>query len=206
MKKILTFLFLCLITGNSFSQNMSGTWGGVFYTPRGNSTTSFFFFLEIQQKARTIWGVYNMTDSNNNKVPDCLISVSGSLSKKPNAIFDLYKEHVEGFDKKRMDYPICNYVNQLNLHYFVLNGIEYLVGKWYADGVKGPGIDGSIGLLVLQHFNANTTRNVDQYFPKLNKMIEKGKSDEPFNIIADDISAATPIEKQLINAILAMNK
>jgi hypothetical protein len=37
-------------------------------------------------------------------------------------------------------------------------------------------------------------------------MIEKGKSEEPSNIIADDLSAATPIEKQLIAAIQAMTK
>jgi len=206
MKKILAFLILSLISNTSFSQNISGTWGGVFYTPRGNSTKAFYFFLEIQQKERTVWGVYNMTDSNNNKIFDCLISVSGTLSKKPNAVFDLYKEHVEDFDKKRMDYPICNSVNQLNLHYFVIDGVEYITGKWFTEGVKGPGIDGSIGLLVLHHISTNTTRNVDQYFPKLNKMIEKGKSEEPFNIIADDLSAATPLEKQLLTAIQAMTK
>jgi hypothetical protein len=32
----------------------------------------------------------------------------------------------------------------------------------------------------------NLLRNVDEYFPKLNKLIEKGKTDEAKTVIADD--------------------
>jgi len=203
MKKSFLTLIMSFTIACAFSQDISGTWAGIFLTQQiKNIPKNYYFFLEIKQKGRTVWGVYNTTDSNNNKSISCLCSISGSLPKKTGAIVDLYKEHIEDFDKNTVTYALCDFVNRLNLHYFIQDSTEYITGQWYSEAGGGPLAGGAGGLLVAQHISIQTMRNVDQYFPKLNKMIEKGATDEQtIAIKGDDISAAIPAEKRLLDAI-----
>lgn len=204
MKRILLLIVSILFISVSFSQDISGTWGGLISIKpsRFNRLTkTYYFFLEIKQKGRTIWGVYNTSDSSNNKNITCLCSISGSLPKKPGATFDLYKENIEDYDKKNVGYEFCNLVSGLSLHYFLENTTEYLAGQWFhtSDVTLARGTSGSF---VLQHINSLTSRSVDDYFPKLDKMIEKGAVAGQMPLTkADDISTATPTEQRLINAM-----
>ncbi len=202
MKRLFLSCFLILIITDSYSQNITGTWSGLISTKQTNLTRNYYFTLEIKQDGRTIWGVYNTSDSSNNQSATCLCSVTGSLTKKPTARLDLYKEHVEYFDNSTASYLYCNFINRLNLHYFTENNNEYLTGQWFPDsGGTFPG-SATGGSFVLQHTSNRTKRHVDDYFPKLGKMIERGKSDENRPLIkADDISTATPAEKRMLNAI-----
>lgn len=204
MKRIVLSIAWILFINASFSQDISGTWGGLISIRESRFTRvtrNYYFFLEIKQKGRTIWGVYNMSDSSNNKNISCLCSISGEIPKKPGAVFDLYKEHIEEYDKKHVGYDFCNLVSGLSLHYFLENTTEYLAGQWHhtSDVTLARGAGGSF---VLQHINPLTSRSVDDYFPKLDKMIEKGVVDgEVLQFKADDISAATNSEQRLINAM-----
>ncbi len=201
MKRIPLSIVLILCITTSFSQNISGTWGGVFSTRQSNLTRNYYFFIEIKQKGRTVWGVYNTSDSSNNKNITCLCSISGSLSKKPGATLDLYKEHIEDYDKATTSYQICNFVNRLSLHFFTENNSDYLTGQWFPE-TGGALAGGAGGSFVVQRINNLTQRPVDDYFPKLNKMIEKGATDDQGPLIkADDISTATPAEKRMLDAI-----
>jgi hypothetical protein len=202
MKRIALSIVLILFITVSFSQNITGTWSGMISTKQTNLTRNYYFNLEIKQDGRTVWGVYNTSDSSNNKSVTCLCSVSGSLTKKPTARLDLYKEHVEYFDQAAASYLYCNFINRLNLHYFTEDNNEYLAGQWFPDsGGTFPG-SATGGSFVLQHISNRNKRQVDDYFPKLSKMLEKGKSDEKRPLIkADDISTATPAEKRMLNAI-----
>lgn len=202
MKHSFLTLMMSLSVVCTFSQDINGTWAGIFLTQVKKFPHNYYFFLEIKQKGRTVWGVYNTTDSANNKIVSCLCSVSGFLPKKNGAIIDLYKEHIEDFDKKTVSYALCNFVNRLTLHYFKQDSIEYVTGQWYSESSDGPLAGGAGGLLVAQYITSETMRNVDQYFPKINKMIEKGISEEQTVIIkSDDVSVATPAEKKLLDAI-----
>ncbi|MES2329293.1 MAG: hypothetical protein V4539_06785 [Bacteroidota bacterium] len=201
MKRLLFLLTMIFFVTALSAQDITGTWGGVFYAPRKNVSFPYFFFLDIQQKGKTVWGVYSTGDSSVSNSYSCLTSVSATLSKKPGALIDLYKEKVEDFDKKGMSRDICNFVNRLGMHYFIEDGIEYITGKWYSESSGGSAGDGAGGAFVLHRIAASPTRNIDQYFPKLERMIEKGKSDEPIVLKADNISYATPLEKKLIDAM-----
>ena len=204
MKPILLLCIVTFFVTASFAQNISGTWGGLFSTRQGALTRNYYFFLEIKQKGRTIWGVYNTSDSSNNKSTTCLCSISGSLSKKTASTLDLYKEHIEDFDKNTVSYMICNFVNRLSLHYFSENNNEYLTGQWFPES-GGTLAGGAGGSFVVQHINSLTQRPIDDYFPKLNKMIEKGATDEQGPLIkTDDVSVATPAEKRLLDAIKSL--
>lgn len=205
MKRLLLSVILILIITTSFSQDISGTWGGLFSTRQSGLTRNYYFFLEIKQKGRTIWGVYNTSDSSNNKNITCLCSISGALPKKLAATFDLYKEHIEDYDKNNVAYQVCNFVNRLSLHYFLENSKEYLTGQWFPES-GGTLAGGAGGSFVVQHINNVTSRPVDDYFPKLNKMIEKGAAEELTPLIkADDISSATPAEQRMIDAMKTLS-
>jgi len=204
MKRILLSFVLILSITASFSQDISGTWGGIISTKQSNLSRNYYFFLEIKQKGRTVWGAYNTSDSNNNKNITCLCSITGSLTKKPAARLDLYKEHIEDFDKATASYLYCNFLNRLSLHYFKENNEEYLAGQWFPESAVSGTFPGGTagGSFVVKHISNVTERPVDDYFPKLSKMIEKGESDEKGSlIIADDISTATPAEKRMLDAI-----
>ena len=174
----------------------------MFYTRELKITHAYRFFLELPQKGRAVWGVYNTTDSNNINIFTCLVSVSGILSKKPASVFDLYREKMEDYDKKHVGYSFCNSVNRLSMHYFIQDSVECFTGKWYFEGAGGSMPDGAGGIFVLYHMNSQTLRNPDEYFSNLTKMIDKGKTDENAPVLkADDISAASSTEKQLLDAI-----
>lgn len=202
MKRIVIPIVLILSITASFSQNITGTWSGLISTKQTNLTRNYYFNLEIKQDGRTVWGVYNTSDSSNNKSITCLCSVSGSLNKKPAARLDLYKDNVEDYNTVTASYLYCNFINRLNLHYFTEDNNEYLAGQWFPD--SGGTFPGSAkgGSFVLQHISNKTQRPVDDYFPKLSKMLKRGESDEKRPLIkADDISVATPAEKRMLNAI-----
>ena len=204
MKK--TFLTITLLISCSclFSQDISGTWAGFFTAQTKNFPHNYYFFLEIKQKGKTIWGTYNTSDSMNNVNISCLGSVSGILSKKVATTFDLYKERIEDFDKNTVTYAICNFVNRLALHYFTKDNMEYLTGQWYSESGSGPLAGGASGSFVVQHINSQTMHDVDHFFPKLNKLIEKGATEESVVIKADDISIANPVEQRLLETIKSM--
>jgi hypothetical protein len=205
MKHLLLSFILILAITASFSQNISGTWAGLLSTRQSGLTRNYYFFLEITQKGRTVWGVYNISDSSNNKSTTCLCSISGSLSKKVESRLDLYKEHLEDYDKKHVGYQFCNFVNRLNLHYFLENSAEYLTGQWFPES-GGTLAGGAGGSFVVQHINNTTQRPINDYFPKLTKMIEKGAADEQSLLIkADEVSSSTPAEKRLLDAIKAIS-
>ncbi|MDB5212008.1 MAG: hypothetical protein JWQ30_2835, partial [Sediminibacterium sp.] len=98
-KTFLSFILLIAVT-TTFSQDLTGTWGGIIQGSAKGTGRNSSFFLEIKQKGRSIWGVYNITDSNNNTVINCLCNVTAMLPKKPSAFIDLYKERVVDYDKK----------------------------------------------------------------------------------------------------------
>ena len=207
MKRISLSIVLIFSISVSFSQNITGTWSGMISTKQTNLTRNYYFNLEIKQDGRTVWGLYNTSDSSNNKNITCLCSISGLLTKKPAARLDLYKEHIEDYNRVTASYLYCNFINRLSMHYFTEDGNEYLTGQWFPDsGGTFPG-SATGGSFVLQHVSNVTKRPVDDYFfPKLSKMLEKGRSDEMRSLIqADDISKATPAEKRMLNAIKSLS-
>jgi hypothetical protein len=199
-QKYLFFILFMILSISVSAQDISGIWGGIFYTETANVQRQYFIFLEIKQKGRSLWGVYNTTDSNNNGTVNCLCSVSGLISRKPGALVDLYKERVEEYNTRKVSYGVCDNISHFNVHYFMQDSVAYLTGKWFYEMSKGRA-QGADGVLVLQHLGRHVDRNVDQYFPNLAKMIEKGANDSTMSITADDISAATPVEKRLILSI-----
>jgi len=62
-------------------------------------------------------------------------------------------------------------------------------------------VNSAAGSFVAQHLNNQTMHDADHFFPKLNKLIEKGATEESVVIKADDISAANPTEMKLLDAI-----
>ncbi|MDB5209198.1 MAG: hypothetical protein JWQ30_25, partial [Sediminibacterium sp.] len=89
------------------------------------------------------------------------------------------------------------------LHYFISSdSTEYFTGK--ASSAVGVSPNAPGALLVLQKMSNSLYRNVDDYFPKLSKLIEKGETSEKTVFFADQISSATVTEKRLMQVLKTM--
>jgi hypothetical protein len=203
MKRSILSFILLIFTSTAFAQDLTGTWGGVIQSYTGGNARNQYFFLEVKQQGKSIWGAYNITDSNNNTVVKCLCSITGSLPKKAQSFINLYKERVIDYDKKAQLLNVCEAINSFILHYFISSdSTEYLTGKASAEVGLSPNSPGN--LLVIQKMSNNLLRNVDDYFPKLNKLIEKGKTDEAKTVMADDPATGTVTEKRLMQILKTM--
>ncbi|MES2371684.1 MAG: hypothetical protein V4557_03830 [Bacteroidota bacterium] len=201
-KAFLSFILLIFIT-TTFSQDLTGTWGGIIQGSAKGTGRNSYIFLEIKQKGRSIWGVYNITDSNNNTIINCLCNVTAMLPKKTSAFIDLYKERVVDYDKKAQILDRCEIFNNFFLHYFLSSdSTEYFTGKASSAVGLNPNAPGT--LLVLQKMSNSLYRNVDDYFPKLSKLIEKGETSEKIVFFADQVSSATVTEKRLMQTLKTM--
>lgn len=203
MKRLFVSLILLALTGTTFAQDLTGTWGGVIQSYTGGNARNHYFFLELKQQGKSIWGTYNITDSNNNTVIKCLCSVTALLPKKTGSFINLYKERVIDYDKKLQLLSVCESINSLILHYFIgSDSTEYFTGKTSHDVGISPNATGNV--FVVQKMSNNRLRNVDQYFPRLDKLIEKGKTEEAKTVVADNAETGTIVEKRLIQILKTM--
>ena len=211
MKK-LSILFL-FIFSNIYgdAQNITGTWQGYFTSNHvvGRTglgfTTKYYFTLELKQSYKAVWGAYNTTDSSNLSV-GCFCKVSGILPKKQTSIFELYNEGVINHDPK-ISVGVCEALNRLFFHYVTIDNNEYLIGKWFTGENASVLNNGSSGTFILQHVSVTNKNNVDQYFPKLDKLLNKGTTTDTLALktaplIIDPASSLNIEEKEIINAIM----
>jgi hypothetical protein len=225
MKKVFVTLLSFFLISLLAAQNLTGTWQGFFTAYRIQADANqnsrrhdmsegrvglsfdrkFYFVLELKQSYKAVWGVYNTTDSANHAI-GCVCSISGVLPKKQGAIFDLYKEKVVDHDPKILQ-QVCDAVNRITFHYFVNDGKEYLVGKWFTGDNSSTARDGSSGAFLLQHVNVLIKNNVDEYFPKLDKLLSKGTTTDTLalktpSLLADTFQSLNIDEKEIINSMI----
>jgi hypothetical protein len=198
MKKLLLLSASSLLALVSFSQDLTGTWDGVFYDQRNPEKLQvFYIFLEIKQAGKAVWGVYDVTTAYNMNTEGCLCSVNAVLPNKSNSTVALYKDHVVNAQISGQMFSYCNYLSKLDARFIIQDSVEYLTGRWYGDRLGGS--------FVLQHVKPNTYRDVDTYFPNLKKMIAKGTKDLGKNtsqpVIIADTSKPTYDDQRLIDAL-----
>ena len=211
MKKI--YILLLLIFSNIYgdAQNITGEWQGYFVTAGLHNPVRSYFFLDIKQSEKALWGVYNnFTGSSKDNVLGCLCTVTGIIPKGEVSNFDLYKDKIIEHHPK-IEQSVCDFVNKLSLHYVVVDNLEYLVGQWYTATNAFVLKDGSSGVFVLKHVSLRPLsllikHNIDDYFPKLDKLLERGTTTDTlmlkkFFLLPDDESTLTNQEKDLINAL-----
>jgi len=197
MKRILSIVLILSYTSNLSAQNINGTWAGIMYNEI--YTLNKYFFLEVKQKDRTLWGVYTTTDSIHNKTYDCLCSVSGQLPEKAGASFEIFQKGVIDYDTQKIMLS-CESIAHMDIHYLIEDSIQYMVGKWYREFSHAKVGFNKGGYIILQHLSTGTAHNIDKYFSNLDKMIRKGATDgKSPAIVADDISLSTADERKLMD-------
>ena len=205
MKKILFLSILIFQTTFIDAQNITGYWQGYYVRAALKSPVRSFFFMDIKQAQKALWGVYNTYTSATDKYIGCLCSVTGLIPKGEISTFDLYKESIIEFNPK-FNKNICDYLNKMTVHYVVVDSLEYLVGKWYTANSMLVMSDGSEGVFVLKHVALQNKRSVDQYFPKLDKLLDRGTTSDTMALkkhflVPDHVNTLTNLEKDLINAL-----
>ena len=203
MKRLLFLCFLFIQYCAVNAQNLTGKWEGYIFTSLKDRVSKSHLFFELKQQQRAVWGIYNKTSSRNNSKTGCLCSVSAILSKKQDSYFDIYKEKVEEIGSN-YTFQGCDFINRLAVHYVIVDSIEYLVGKWYTAQKALALSDGSEGVFILKHVGTETARNIDSYFPKLEKFIRKGDINEDSDakksiLIPDTFNNLNNEEKELVN-------
>ena len=205
MKKICILFLFVFLNIDSNAQNITGYWQGYYVRAGLKSPVRSFFFMDIKQAQKALWGVYNTYTSSTDKYIGCLCSVTGLIPKGEVSVFDLYKESIIDFNPK-FNRNICDFLNKMTVHYVVVDSLEYLVGKWYTANSMLVMRDGSEGVFVLKHVALQNKRSVDQYFPKLDKLLDRGTTSDTtalkkLFLLPDNATSLTDLEKDLINAL-----
>ena len=201
MKKSFLSFCLLLVINTAFSQGITGTWGGIIYAQLDNYPRNYYMFLEVKQRGKDIWAVYNITDTNSNQVIKCLFKVKAVLPKKATARIEFYKEGVIDYDKEAHLLNTCEMLTHIEMHYFNEDSTGYLTGTWFP-GVNQRSRDPK-SLLVLQRMSDKTLRDIDDYFVSL-IMPPDIPSGEKSMLVPDKISAGIYQEKKLIETLKNM--
>ena len=188
------------------AQNITGYWQGYFVAAGTKSPVRSFLFMDIKQSQKALWGAYNnYISSPYDKYVGCLCSVSGIIPKGEVSTFDLYQESIIEYGPK-ITRSLCDFLNKITVHYVVVDNLEYLVGKWYTATNAFVLKDGSSGVFVLKHVALQNKRSIDQDFPKLDKLLERGTTSDTmalkkYFLLPDNSSTLTDQEKDLINEL-----
>ena len=203
----MSFYCLLFIPQIVKSQDLTGSWSGSFHYVVKPFEGSLHFFVDIKQKGKSVWGVYNITEGDNPKTVTCICSFSGILPKKTSAEFELPVDQVQDKDKNSKYYVTCGNVQRLSFHYIIIDSVEMLVGKWFPlnERLQSGTPDGESGYFILRHASPQPNKNPDQYFPKLEKLIAKGAPQNSGNtepvLIADSLLKA-PMEIKMVKSLL----
>jgi hypothetical protein len=199
MKRVCLLLSFTCAVQFLFAQNMDGTWIGMVYNE--NQFSNRYIYLEIKQKDRAVWGVFSTTAETTNANVGCLCSTTGQLAKDASPSFELFldKKHMLKNYNENRKLELCDIIAHLDLHYILVDSIQYLTGKWFYDFSHAQAAGSAAGYVVLQRFSTGTIHEVDSYFSNVAKMIQKGAMPgKTVFIRADDISVAPENDKKLI--------
>ncbi len=170
MKYFLIFIFLTM-TCIGYSQDLTGSWSVKYTSYQRNVTKYYNASIYLSQKGKAVWGVF----ANGNKLSIdsavCSCTIQGKVGKDKDAIyFKMYKDDVITYQATE---DVCQFLNYFEFGYEKRADGEYLVGKWFGSTSNRFLADGSAGNILLKKMAATPVFDVDRYFPKLPKMIEK---------------------------------
>ena len=135
----------------------------------------------MQQKGKAIWAVYTTTKNKALDSANCSFSIDGQLNKHGDEFFiRMYKDKIIS---NPTGYGVSNAINYFEFKYEKREDGEYLIGKWFAATPNKYTQDGSAGGILLKKMSGKSKFEIDQYFPKLPKLIEKyNRGDTAFTV------------------------
>jgi hypothetical protein len=180
MKKLL-ILLLVFDSFAAFAQDLTGTWEGIFYTDRYNGTRRMFYYrFHLKQQGSLVWGICEGMSAVEDKKYEiskakvsCMYPVSGEIpmnKKDTSKVLQLFRGNVV---EANIPMPICESPFYFEFKYRELNNASYLAGKWYSIYAYSPRDDAAGGSLAIRKVSNEPPNFVDDYFPKLNKMMQK---------------------------------
>lgn len=169
-------IFFLLISASVTAQEYAGTWIGNFNTYSANSRRTFHFSLQLQQEGRAVWGVYTTGDNMKFDKADCVCRVSGQLGKNNKISITLNKD---GVIQGTMSEEACDQVNYLEAKFEEKDNKITLSGSWFGNSSNVALAGGASGTFSSQKVSDTAIADVNKYFPKLKKMIEKANPGDP---------------------------
>lgn len=153
-----------------FAQNFAGTWIGVWNDDMSNPRSPVRFSMQLQQAGRAVWGIYTTGESYTIEHAQCACRINAQMGKKDKSFADLYKD---GVISSQIAETTCDFVVNLETNYLEKEGKKYLTGKWFGNTPSSRRSDGASGDFTVVKVSDSLNIDVNKYFPKLDKLIEK---------------------------------
>jgi len=177
MKRILLVYLLLIFCNFGFSQNinLAGKWTGKISDNTMLATRTIDFNVQFNQSGTAVWGIYTKGDHPTLDSCDCAGKLTSRISIKDSSIVLIFQDGV--IEHKAMPLDSCNLLNYLKANYVTEDGKEYLTGRWYAKHLNYLDFDGGAsGSFFLERNSLTADKKIDQYFPRLEQLIEKFNS------------------------------
>ena len=134
--------------------------------PHAKSLALHFIFNRKEEP----YGVYTSGENLTVKKAQCACTITAQLGKKNRTSVDLYKD---GLISSQIAETACDFVTNLEANYLQKDSKEYLTGKWFGNVPSSKRSDGASGDFTVMKISDSINVDVNSYFPKLGKLIEK---------------------------------
>ena len=169
-KYILSLLITLILSFTLAAQEYAGTWIGVFNDDMSSPRRTSRFAIQLQQKGRAVWGVYTTGENLTIKHAQCACTINAQLGKKDRNSIDFYKD---GLISSQIAETACDFVTNLEAKFIKKDAKEYLAGKWFGNVPSSGRSDGASGDFTVMKISDTINIDINSYFPKLQKLIEK---------------------------------
>ncbi|MBS1628385.1 MAG: hypothetical protein JSR09_09580 [Bacteroidetes bacterium] len=150
IKSIILFSQI-LVSLPIFSQTLTGTWEGVFFSDMSRyERKKFILHMELKQEGNKLKGVFYTAKFEKPNEPEAIYTISGILGKKdPLAFFKLMEDNLVEYT---IPYEIANAFNEFACTYTTKDSSEFLYGNWYPNNRNTLRADGAGGSYQLKKF------------------------------------------------------
>jgi hypothetical protein len=119
----------------SYSQDLTGTWEGVFTAERWGRRTNYSMRLELVQIDRDVHGNLSIKNEKTDSLAQVNYILSGELSKKKSSSFKLFREDIYDTDLAR---ETAEFFNDLLVEWKTADtAVSHIEGFWFPN--MGPG-------------------------------------------------------------------
>lgn len=173
MKKLISFFLLLSIYNCVVAQNINleGEWKGTYTLDTNQNRQVLDFSIKFRQSGNAVWGIFVRGKETGKNKADCVGRFTFGLNSQNNSGIIIYND---GIEKNNILLSECFYMNSLEADYSKKVNAELLEGVWFGNpSASRYGLAVPSGTFKLEKINAVADIEIDNYFPKLAKLIRK---------------------------------
>ncbi|NCT93057.1 MAG: hypothetical protein GXC72_01425 [Chitinophagaceae bacterium] len=197
------YLLIVLLTGAFFlptqAQQLTGSWVGFISIVENGKAYQRFFYLDLVEVNKKLYGVYSINDSARMNSYKCLESATAKISADGSR-FDLFRDKLIDYPNRSYVYETCNSLSRFSLRYSKDKEDEYLSGKWYS-GTDMTVTEMPGGQFVLVHTRPTPVRDIAAQFSRVAELKKPDAGQGVSVVVPESYEAVPQEEKILIHAL-----